>query len=110
MARQRVCFVCLSCGADASRWFGRCTSCGEWNPCVEEPLAPPPTDRTRQALAAAVPPMPVTDVDGAPAARVRTGISEFDRALGGGIVPGSGVLVGGDPGIGKSTLLLQGLA
>ena len=108
MARQRVRYVCQSCGGASSRWFGRCTACGEWNTCAEEASAP--ASRTLESPSVSVPPMPITEVDGAPEERIRTGIGEFDRALGGGIVPGAGMLVGGDPGIGKSTLLLQAVA
>ena len=108
MGKVRVRYVCQKCGADSGRWFGRCVACGTWNSCVEEtPLANP--KRQSGALAvAANPPQPITEVKGGSEDRIETAIGEFDRTLGGGIVPGMAALVGGDPGIGKSTLLLQG--
>jgi DNA repair protein RadA/Sms len=102
-------YVCQSCGAASSRWAGRCAACGEWNTLVEETGAASPLDskakqrRGRASMAALealndeVPPLP----------RIETGIGEFDRVAGGGLVPGSAILLAGDPGIGKSTLLLQ---
>ncbi len=110
MSKLRTRYVCQSCGAEASRWFGRCTGCGEWNSCVEEPILRAPAGRSPGLSSTAKPPQPITEVDGHPEDRVVTGIQEFDRTLGGGVVPGVAVLVGGDPGIGKSTLLLQAVA
>jgi DNA repair protein RadA/Sms len=108
MARARPQYVCAACGAVSSRWQGRCEACGEWNTLAEEaPAAAPVALRTGRgrpvelvALAGATLEMP----------RTLTGISELDRVLGGGIVPGSAILVGGDPGIGKSTILIQAAA
>jgi DNA repair protein RadA/Sms len=95
-------FACQSCGANSSKWLGRCPECGEWNSYVEE---------ARQAVApaAAGPPRarPLVGVTAEAGRRVETGLAGFDRVLGGGLVAGSVVLVGGEPGIGKSTLLLQ---
>ena len=105
MGKVRVRYVCQECGADARRWFGRCIACGAWNSCVEETPLP---KRNSGALVAADPPQPITEVKGGNEDRIETAIGEFDRTLGGGIVPGMAALVGGDPGIGKSTLLLQG--
>jgi DNA repair protein RadA/Sms len=105
--KKRSTYVCQSCGHSAARWFGRCAACGEWNTCVEE--QPLETDRRREHLAV-VPRaelQPITEVQSQDHERLHIGISEFDRVLGGGIMPGSVILVGGDPGIGKSTLLLQ---
>lgn len=105
--KKRSTYVCQSCGHSAARWFGRCAACGEWNTCAEE--QPLETDRRREHLAA-VPRaelQPITQVQSQDHERLHIGISEFDRVLGGGIMPGSVILVGGDPGIGKSTLLLQ---
>ncbi|MCC7262742.1 MAG: DNA repair protein RadA [Candidatus Latescibacteria bacterium] len=99
-------YTCQSCGHQAPRWFGRCPACEEWNTCAEE--LPPPEDHRRperRAPAAAM--QPITEVSLEEAERLLTGLGELDRVLGGGIMPGSVVLVGGDPGIGKSTLLLQ---
>ena len=106
MAKSRSRYVCQTCGTSAARWFGRCPGCGEWNTCVEEKVESP--DARREVFAAArSEPAPITAIEGADADRLRTGMSEFDLVLGGGIVHGSIVLLGGDPGIGKSTLLLQ---
>ena len=105
--KKRSTYVCQSCCHSAARWFGRCAACGEWNTCVEE--QPLETDRRREHLAV-VPRaelQPITEVQSQDHERLHIGISEFDRVLGGGIMPGSVILVGGDPGIGKSTLLLQ---
>ncbi|MDA0748252.1 MAG: DNA repair protein RadA, partial [bacterium] len=111
MAKLRTRYVCQSCGAEASRWFGRCTGCGEWSTCVEESETPAGTSSRKTAAAVkANPPVPITEVDGSLEDRILTRIGELDRALGGGIVPGGAVLVGGDPGIGKSTLLLQAVS
>jgi DNA repair protein RadA/Sms len=106
MARPTTIHVCSSCGHETARWSGRCPGCGEWNTLVEE-AAPAPVaarGRTSGAKAAARRPVPLASVDTTPVPRLRTGIGEFDRVLGGGIVPGSLVLLGGSPGIGKSTL------
>ncbi len=105
--KKRSTYVCQSCGHSAVRWFGRCAGCGEWNSCVEE--MPVQEDRRREHVAAAARAelQPITEVQSQDHERLRVDISEFDRVLGGGIMPGSVVLVGGDPGIGKSTLLLQ---
>jgi DNA repair protein RadA/Sms len=109
MAKKvRSVYVCQSCGTTAPRWFGRCTGCGQWNSCVEE--RPQVSDSRKESLGARTSSaklQPITDISGESHERLLIGISEFDRVLGGGIMPGSAVLVGGDPGIGKSTLLLQ---
>ena len=109
--RPRTLFVCQSCGSQSRKWSGRCSECGAWNSLVEEPEAPAAAaDPGRYGGAAAVKPAEVRrydEVDVGQAARFTSGFGEFDRVLGGGIVAGSVVLVGGEPGIGKSTLLLQ---
>lgn len=111
MKSPKSLFSCQQCGAQSPKWLGRCPECGAWNSFVEERVAPAATsERT------AAPPLggggarPYGDVDTVVAERRTTGISEFDRVLGGGLVPGSLVLLGGEPGIGKSTLLLQAAA
>jgi DNA repair protein RadA/Sms len=110
LAKVRTVFVCQACGFESSKWLGRCPDCGEWNSLVEERQAAPTPGKGRQAgldLEIGGRPKPYEAIDGADAARVPSGIGEFDRVLGGGIVPGSMVLLGGEPGIGKSTLILQ---
>ncbi len=109
MARPAEAFVCQECGATHRRWTGRCDSCGAWNSVVEEAptlSAPKGLGRGRARKLALMP------LDAAPpnAERLLTGIDELDRVCGGGLTPGSGILIGGDPGIGKSTLLLQAMA
>ena len=103
----RTVFSCQACGFESSKWLGRCPDCGEWNSFVEERQAATPTDRSRVSLTPESRPRPYEAVDAGEAERVSSGSSEFDRVLGGGLVPGSLVLIGGEPGIGKSTLLLQ---
>jgi DNA repair protein RadA/Sms len=106
MAKPRTVFVCSSCGADAPRWSGQCQACGEWNT-----LAPFAESRARRAgRSDARPterPEAIARLVAETEVRLPTGFAEFDRVLGGGLVPGSVTLIGGEPGIGKSTLLLQ---
>src|SRR5688572_7801547 len=113
MKASKVAFVCQECGAQSPKWMGRCADCGAWNSFVEErasdPAAPAATNRYAN-LGAGGRAVLYADVEVTQAARIPTGIGEFDRVLGGGIVPGSLVLLGGEPGIGKSTLLLQAAA
>ncbi|MHB1345352.1 MAG: ATPase domain-containing protein, partial [Thermoleophilia bacterium] len=107
MARIRSIFACTACGYQNPRWLGRCPDCGEWNTLVEE--LPEARGASAAGGGAGPVPVPMTLDAVSPTAeeRVSTGESELDRVLGGGLVPGSVVLVGGEPGIGKSTLLLQ---
>jgi DNA repair protein RadA/Sms len=110
MSRVKVVFACQACGFESSKWLGRCPDCGEWNSFMEERPAPEPA--TAKGRQAALPieggrPRSYDAIDGTDAPRSSTGIGEFDRVLGGGLVPGSLVLIGGEPGIGKSTLILQ---
>ena len=111
MAKANSHFVCQSCGTSHSKWTGRCDGCGAWNSIVEEAREAPASGAKGQALpkgrAARLVPL---EGESANPPRIETGISELDRVAGGGFVPGSAVLIGGDPGIGKSTLLLQALA
>jgi DNA repair protein RadA/Sms len=110
MARARTIFACQTCGFQSPRWLGRCPDCQAWNTLVEERVeAAAPVDRSgvRHPEAEA---RPIRAVHATNADRYLSNIAEFDRVLGGGVVPGSVVLIGGDPGIGKSTLVLQTLA
>jgi DNA repair protein RadA/Sms len=111
MAKARTVFVCQDCGAQQARWLGRCPDCGAWNTLVEErQVAEPKSAAGRLAGGERARPAPITALTPASAGRRSSGIGELDRFLGGGVVPGSVVLIGGDPGIGKSTLVLQALA
>ncbi|GIX45836.1 MAG: DNA repair protein RadA [Candidatus Tectimicrobiota bacterium] len=105
MPRPKSVFTCQSCGYQAGKWLGRCPDCGAWHSLVEEVPAAP-----RRAAAPATAPLPLPEISGDGEARLSTGMAELDRVLGGGLVKGSVVLIGGDPGIGKSTLLLQAAA
>jgi DNA repair protein RadA/Sms len=100
-------FACQACGFESSKWLGRCPDCGEWNSFVEERQETAPSRAKGATPALGGVPLPYDMVDGADAERIPTGVNEFDRVLGGGVVPGSMVLIGGEPGIGKSTLLLE---
>ncbi|HOE66580.1 MAG TPA: DNA repair protein RadA [Candidatus Hydrogenedentes bacterium] len=106
MAKPKSRFVCQSCGVVLARWMGRCAECGEWNTIVEERIAEE-GDHVRQTYRETAGPIPITDRAQQAPPRLLTGMSECDRVLGGGVVPGSLTLIGGDPGIGKSTLMLQ---
>ena len=104
----RSIFTCSTCGETAAKWHGRCPGCGDWNTLVEE--AAPAAAKGRGARSApAARPVPLREVRAEQVARYATGIGELDRVLGGGIVPGSVVLIGGSPGIGKSTLTAMAL-
>ena len=107
---KKTVFFCQNCGHEESKWLGQCPACKEWNTFVEEKVTVPKAGNASAlgpAGGAAQQPVLLTSVDTDEDERIRTGIGELDRVLGGGIVQGSLVLVGGDPGIGKSTLLLQ---
>ncbi len=108
MAKLRLAYVCQNCGASASKWAGQCADCGEWNTLVESAESGPRSSAPSRRADARV--LRLSEVEAESAARVGTGLAEMDRVLGGGIVPGAVILIGGDPGIGKSTLLLQVLA
>jgi DNA repair protein RadA/Sms len=102
--RPTTVFSCQQCAAQTPKWHGRCPSCGAWNTIVEERAAPSRAGARATASAAAARPVRLREVSAAHAPRLTTGIGELDRVLGGGLVPGSLVLLGGSPGIGKSTL------
>jgi len=108
MAKAKTIFVCSSCGYESAKWLGKCPACNEWNSFYEEKIAKTDTGfGSTDKKTKSTKPRILTDVEGKEASRITTGISELDRVLGGGIVKGSLVLLGGEPGIGKSTLILQ---
>ena len=114
MAKPATRFVCQNCGAVHAKWAGKCDGCGEWNSLVEEtagagPAGSPATAKLTRGARKVLDLVPL-EGETAEAPRHVTGITEFDRVCGGGLVPGSALLVGGDPGIGKSTILLQAMA
>lgn len=109
MAKDKTIYTCQQCGHASAKWLGRCPECSEWNTFVEERVV---TEKRRGGMAMnsgaqPTPPAPIKSLDDAREDRVPTGLGELDRVLGGGMVLGSAVLIGGDPGIGKSTLVLQ---
>ncbi len=112
MAKAKTQYTCSACGSISAKWSGKCLSCGEWNTLVEtEPVVASGNrfSAKRPGITQTSPVLSLADIDAVDVPRVISGISEFDRVLGGGLVPGGVVLIGGDPGIGKSTLLLQAL-
>ena len=111
MAKVKSTFYCQNCGSQYSKWQGKCSSCGEWNTIAEEIVEKPdkkdwksPSEREAKRTAK---PLKIAEIENSPQNRWNTGNNELDRVLGGGLVPGSLTLLGGEPGIGKSTLLLQ---
>ena len=116
--KPKTIYSCQECGAQSQKWLGRCPECEAWNSLVEERAVPTTAGAgaasasagARYALAGSAGPRLYEDIDTIVSTRLTTGIEEFDRVLGGGVVPGSLVLIGGEPGIGKSTLLLQAAA
>jgi DNA repair protein RadA/Sms len=114
MARSGSVFACSACGYETSRWEGRCSGCGEWNTLIEEVRASRGSSPRRRGqggdAAGPIKPVALSEVKASEHARLRTGIGELDAVLGGGVVPGSLVLIGGSPGIGKSTLTTMALA
>jgi DNA repair protein RadA/Sms len=108
--KAKIIFACQSCGYQSPKWLGKCPDCEQWNTLVEERIERAPHPRGGLALSAAEVASPLSAISPAEKPRLPSGIREFDRVLGGGLVRGSVVLIGGDPGIGKSTLLLQAFA
>lgn len=106
MAKQKTVYVCQNCGANSPKWVGRCTSCGEWNTYQEEIEVKLPKSGFQAVLKRSVP-QQLHEIDRSLIQRIDSGSNEFNRVLGGGIVPGSLILLSGEPGIGKSTLVLQ---
>ena len=109
MAKTKTAYVCTECGGQSSKWQGQCPNCGVWNTLVET-IAATPSSRFQALAGAPSAVRTLSSVETQDNARTPTGIEEFDRVLGGGLVSGGVVLLGGDPGIGKSTLLLQAMA
>ncbi len=107
MSKIRTKYICSECGYESSGWLGKCPSCLKWNTLLEEVAEPEQASEIKHSLKDLPPAIPLSDIDAAEGFRIGTGSAELDRVLGGGIVPASMVLVGGDPGIGKSTLILQ---
>lgn len=108
MAKKKIVYFCSNCGSESSRWLGRCPQCGEWNTFVEEPVRSEDTHAGRSNLTKTKSkPLTLPEIDTEALPRIPTTYQEIDRVLGGGIVPGSLILLGGDPGIGKSTMLMQ---
>ena len=105
MAKAKTAYVCTDCGASALQWFGACPSCGAAGTLTETV-----TERGGRRVAAEAVPIPLSTIETQEVERIPCGLAELDRVLGGGLVAGQVVLIGGDPGIGKSTLLLQALA
>jgi len=111
MSKAKTHFVCQSCGYQAPKWLGRCPGCQEWDTFVEERIIEGRTpERDLLGIESRAIPVPITTIVPEERGRLQTGIHEFDRVLGGGMVYGSVILIGGDPGIGKSTLLLQAMS
>ena len=116
MPKPKSVYRCTDCGHEHPKWVGRCEACGAWNSVAEEPVLVrtavrgPGKRGTGGGTRLVAPPARLRDVATHPLERWRTGLPEFDFVLGGGLVPGSMILIGGEPGIGKSTLLLQAAA
>ncbi|MBP5987188.1 MAG: DNA repair protein RadA [Azonexus sp.] len=110
MAKIKTIYSCTECGATSPKWQGQCPGCNQWNTLVETVAEKAPTNSRFESLAPAAKLQNLSEIEAREVERISTGIGEFDRALGGGLVNGGVVLIGGDPGIGKSTLLLQALA
>src|SRR5687768_2390500 len=110
MPKTQTRFVCQSCGYESLRWVGRCPECDAWNSFVEEVRIPERSSalgRSSPIAGIHARPQPITEIASTASIRLASGIGELDRVLGGGIVPGALILIGGDPGIGKSTLMTQ---
>ena len=107
MAKIQTRYVCQSCGYVSPRWVGKCPNCNEWNTFVEEAPSPLRLSKKPMGAASKIEPIPMDELESQDVPRIKTNIDEFDRVLGGGLVPGSLILLGGDPGIGKSTLMMQ---
>lgn len=107
MPKVKTVYVCQNCGAESPKWMGNCTSCNQWNTIIEEVVTPVKKSASAFFSTGDNKPLTLEDIPGSAFERIGTGMSEFNRVLGGGLVPGSVILIGGEPGIGKSTLVLQ---
>ena len=105
--KKKTVYVCQQCGYDSPKWQGKCPGCGAWNTMAEEFALPEKENETRTGLSDAAPPKPIGEVELEDMPRFTTGSGELDRVLGGGVIPGSMVLIVGDPGVGKSSLTLR---
>ncbi|HHV50645.1 MAG TPA: DNA repair protein RadA [Clostridiales bacterium] len=106
--KNKTVYICTNCGFESPKWYGKCTSCGEWNTMQEEIVSVQKSNSAKSAAPRKTEKLlPVSYISAESEKRLKTGLRELDRVLGGGIVPGALMLIGGDPGIGKSTLLLQ---
>ena len=107
MPKTKTVFFCTDCGGESVKWQGRCPHCGVWNTMVEEKIKPAKSGSGSRRVGEPAQAMPITDLAASTLNRIELGMSELDNVLGGGLMPGSSLLLGGEPGIGKSTLLLQ---
>jgi len=107
MAKTKTAFFCQNCGAESAKWLGKCPSCNEWNTMVEEVVSKEAVKSSANSMSTSSQPQKVSEIEASAEQRINTNINELNRILGGGLVAGSVVLIGGEPGIGKSTLALQ---
>ena len=107
MAKVKSVFFCQNCGFESPKWMGKCTSCNEWNTFVEEKVMQKNSGKTQVFTEEKSLPININTIESGDIPRLKSNIGEFNRVLGGGFVPGSVILLGGEPGIGKSTLSLQ---
>jgi len=107
MAKVKSVFFCQNCGFESPKWLGKCNSCNEWNTFVEEKVVQKNSGKTHVLTEEKTLPVNINTIKSGDIPRLKTNINEFNRVLGGGFVPGSVILLGGEPGIGKSTLSLQ---
>lgn len=107
MAKTKIAFFCNNCGVESPKWVGKCPSCGEWNTYVEEKVVKGKTQANSAMISSNSKPLKVSEISASEEKRIDTNNKELNRVLGGGLVPGSMVLIGGEPGIGKSTMALQ---
>ena len=107
MSKNQTIFICSNCGAQFQKWVGRCLECGKWGTIDKNPTIISPEEKTEEKIYPTIKTFSLNEIKGQETQRIKTGINEMDRVLGGGLVPGSFILLGGEPGIGKSTIALQ---